>query len=139
MQRWSLTMDKLIDHAARWHGTTAIASRSADGAMMTADWASVREDARPVTAALTAHGISYGDRVAPLAMNGSRHLAAWFGIMNMGAVCHTLNPRLSDEQLRYVVNHAADRMIVADRAFLPTLERIRADCPTVERIIWLDG
>ncbi|WP_066816345.1 long-chain-fatty-acid--CoA ligase [Sphingomonas mali] len=138
MQHWFLTMDKLVDHAARWHGAVEIVSRTADGAMITTDWRSVREEARRVTRALVAHGIIQGDRVATLAMNGGRHLAAWFGIMNMGAVCHTLNPRLSDEQLRYVINHAADRMIVADRAFRPALDRVRADCPTVERVIWLD-
>src|SRR5687768_13655410 len=98
MQHWSLTMDKIVDHAAKWQGAVEIISRTAGGECERTDWAALREEARRVTGALVAHGVMPGDRIATLAMNGGRHLAAWFGIMNMGAVCHTLNPRLSDEQ-----------------------------------------
>ena len=138
MQHWSLTLDKLVDHAARWHGSVEIVSRTASGDTHSTNWTSVRAEARRVSAALAAHGVTQGDRVATLAMNGGRHLAAWFGIMNIGAVCHTLNPRLSDEQLRYVIDHAGDRMIFADSAFRSALERVRPDCPSVERVMWID-
>lgn len=139
MQHWTLTLDKIADHAARWHGDIEIVSRSAGGEYQRTGWAMLREDARRATVALAAQGVVAGDRVATLAMNGGRHLAAWFGIMNMGAICHTLNPRLSDEQLIYVINHAGDRLILADYGFRDVLERVKAQCPGVERIIWFDG
>ena len=139
MQHWPLTMDRIVDHAARWHGAVDIVSRTPAGARERTDWAALRDDARRATVALAAHGVKPGDRVATLAMNSGRHLAAWFGIMNMGAVCHTLNPRLSDEQLAYVINHAADRIILADRSFRDAIERARPHCPGVEGVIWFDG
>jgi fatty-acyl-CoA synthase len=139
MQHWSLTMDRILDHAGRWHGPVQIVSRRADGEREVTTWAELREAARRATNALARQGVERGDRIATLAMNGSRHLAAWFGIMNMGAVCHTLNPRLSDEQLAYVINHAGDRIVLADRSFSDVIERVRARCPCVERVVWLDG
>jgi len=139
MQHWSLTMDKIVDHAARWHGATEIVSRTNRGVVNRTDWAALRDEARRATNMLIAHGVRPGDRVATLAMNGSRHLAAWFGIMNMGAVCHTLNPRLSDEQLRYVIDHAGDRIVLADVAFRDLLERVLAHCPAVEGVMWFDS
>lgn len=139
MQRWSLTVDKFIDHAARWHGGTEIVSRTAAGAIVRTDWAALRMDAARLTGALFEWGISPGDRVATLAMNGAPHLAAWFGIMGMGAVCHTLNPRLSEEQLVYIINHAEDRAVLADREFSPLLDRLRARCPSIQNVVLFDG
>ncbi|WP_228275159.1 long-chain fatty acid--CoA ligase [Stakelama tenebrarum] len=135
---WSLTMDKLIDHAARWHGSAEIVARDVEDMRRRTDWAALRDQARRATNALRGHGVVPGDRLATFAMNGDRHLAAWFGIMNMGAICHTLNPRLSDEQLAYVVNHAGDRIILADSAFRDVITRVRPHCPCVERVLWFD-
>jgi len=70
-------------------------------------------------------------------MNVSRHVEAWFGIMGIGAVCHTLNPRLFEEQLVYIVNHARDRWLLADPQFAPIVARLRAQCPTLERVVYL--
>ncbi len=136
---WSLTMDKLADHAARWHGSVEIVSRGVEDTRRRTDWAAIRDQARRATNALRAHGVVPGDRIATFAMNSDRHLVAWFGIMNMGAICHTLNPRLSDDQLAYVINHAGDRMILADSAFRDVIARVRPHCPTVERVLWFDG
>ena len=82
-------------------------------------YASLFVDAKRLSNALLAHGIGRGDRVATLAMNGVEHMAAWYAISGIGAVCHTLNPRLFDEQLIYIVNHANDRIILADNCFGP--------------------
>jgi len=139
MQDWSLTIDKLVEHASRWHGEVEIVSRNRHGDHIRSSWGALRREAQQASAALAAHGIKRGDRVATLAMNGANHLAAWFGIMNMGAVCHTLNPRLSDDQLAYVINDAGDRIIFADRAFEEVLARVLVRCPSAERIVWLDG
>src|ERR1700748_812114 len=78
-----------------------------------------------------------GDRVAPLAWNSGRHMEAWYGIMGIGAVCHTLNPRLFADQLCYIINHAEDRIIFTDLTFLPTLMEHRAKMPTVEHFVVL--
>jgi fatty-acyl-CoA synthase len=79
--------------------------------------------------ALKAHGIAHGDRVATLAWNGYRHFELYYAISGSGAVCHTINPRLSDEQLVYIVNHAADRMIFVDTTFVPVLEAVQDQLP----------
>ena len=78
-----------------------------------------------------------GDRVATLAWNSARHIEAWYAAMGIGAVCHTLNPRLFADQLCYIINHAADRIIFTDLTFLPILLEHRDRMPTVERIIVL--
>jgi len=137
MQDWSLTVDKLIDRAAAWHGDREVVSREADGSLSRTSYAEVRLRAKQVTAALQAQGIALGDRVATLAFNGARHLEAWYGIMGMGAVCHTLNPRLFPEQIAWIVNHAGDRLILADPICAPVLKAVLPLCPTVEGVIWL--
>jgi fatty-acyl-CoA synthase len=88
---------------------------------------------------MLAGGIAPGDRVATLAMNSGSHVEVWYGICGIGAVCHTLNPRLTDEQLRYIINHAADRWVLTDAAFLPALARVLPGCPSVERVVVLDA
>lgn len=79
--------------------------------------------------ALAAQGITLGDRVATLAWNGYRHFELYYAISGMGAVCHTINPRLSAEQLIYIVNHAEDRLIFVDTTFVPVLEAVRDQLP----------
>ncbi|MBW8296359.1 MAG: long-chain fatty acid--CoA ligase [Sphingopyxis sp.] len=138
MQSWSLTTDKFIDHAARWHGHIPVVSRNHEGQVSGTTWQHIRSDAARLSNALAARGIRPGDRVATLAMNGAEHVAAWFGIMGMGAICHTLNPRFSDEQLVYIINHATDRIIFADRQFVPLIERLRAACSSIEQVVVLD-
>ena len=138
MQSWSLTLDKLIEHAARWNGGREIVSRLADGELRRTTWYEVHGRARRLSAALLEEGICLGDRVATLAMNGYRHLEAWYAIMGIGAVCHTLNPRLFEDDLVYIVNHAADRWILADPLFAPLLVRILPRCPSVERVVIMD-
>ncbi|HUO96259.1 MAG TPA: long-chain fatty acid--CoA ligase [Steroidobacteraceae bacterium] len=139
MQPWRLTVDRFITHAARWHGSTEVVERGADGGIRRTTYAAIERRARQVSAALEAGGVRHGTRVATLAMNGIRHVEAWFGIMGLGAVCHTLNPRLFDEQLVYIVNHARDRWLLADPQFAPLVERLRPRCPTLERIVYLSG
>jgi acyl-CoA synthetase (AMP-forming)/AMP-acid ligase II len=138
MQHWSLSIDKIIDHAARWHGATEIVSRTGSDKIERLDYMAIKSSACRLTNALLEHGIMEGDRVATLAMNGGAHLAAWFGIMGMGAVCHTLNPRLSDDQLIYIINHAEDRIILADPGFAVQIERLRSSCATIEKVVYFD-
>ena len=84
-------------------------------------------------------GCSKGDRIATLAMNHGHHLVSWYGSAGMGGVLHTVNPRLFDEQLVYIINHAEDRVLLFDAMFLPIVERLRSQLPTVEHFILFDA
>ena len=135
MQNWPLTVDKLLDHAKQWHPNREIVSRSVEGPIVRTNYAQIHDRSKRMSNALLGMGIKTGDRVATLAWNSARHIEVWYGIMGIGAVCHTLNPRLFPEQLVYIINHAEDRVIFTDLTFLPILEGIIGQCPTVERIV----
>src|SRR3546814_14594664 len=80
-----------------------------------------------------------GDRMATLASTHGHHLVSWDGTAGMGGVLHTVNPRLFDEQLVYIVNHAEDRVLLFDAMFLPIVERLRPQLPTVEHFVLFDA
>ncbi len=135
MQDWPLTVDKILDHAKAWHGDREIVTRSVEGPIVRTTWAEAHIRAKRLSNALEGLGIQVGDRVATLAWNTGRHLEVWYAIMGMGAVCHTLNPRLFAEQLCYIVNHAEDRIIFTDLSFVAILAENRASMPSVEHIV----
>jgi fatty-acyl-CoA synthase len=137
MQDWPLTVDKVLDHAKAWHGDREVVSRSVEGPIVRTTYAAIHERAHRLSNALKAMGIKQGDRVATLAWNTGRHIEAWYGIMGIGAVCHTLNPRLFADQLVYIINHAEDRIIFTDLTFVPILKGIADKIPTVEHIVVL--
>jgi fatty-acyl-CoA synthase len=137
MQDWPLTVDRIIDHAKSWHGDREVVSRSVEGAIVRTTYADIHGRAKRVSNVLTGLGVKTGDRAATLAWNTARHIEAWYGIMGMGAVCHTLNPRLFAEQLVYIINHAEDRVIFTDLTFTPILASIRDQIPTVKQIVVL--
>jgi hypothetical protein len=138
MQHWPLRITRLIDHAAREHGTREIVSRYASGEMERSNWAGIARDARRLANALERLGIKRGDRVATLAMNHGRHLVSWYGVIGMGGILHTVNPRLFDDQLAYIINHAEDRVLFYDAAFGPIVERLKPQLQTVEHFICFD-
>ena len=135
MQDGHLTVDKILDHAAQWHANREIVTRSVEGPIVRTTYSQIHERAKRMSNALKDLGIKKGDRVATLAWNSGRHMEAWYAIMGIGAVCHTLNPRLFPEQIAWIVNHAEDRIIFADLTFLPILDKMLAHCKTVERVI----
>lgn len=135
MQDWPLTVDKILDHAKNWHGHREVVTRSVEGPIVRTTYAEIFARAKRVTGVLKGWDIKVGDRVATLAWNTSRHMEVWYGIMGMGAVCHTLNPRLFPEQLIYIINHAEDKIIFVDQTFIPLLEAILPHCPTVKRVV----
>ena len=139
MQDWPLTVDRILDHAASWHGDREIVSRSVEGPIVRTTYGEVHKRAKRVSNVLKALGVVQGDRVATLAWNTARHLETWYGIMGIGAVCHTLNPRLFAEQLVYIINHAEDKVLFTDMTFLPILNQIRSQIPTVKHIIVFAG
>ncbi len=138
MQDFELRVSTLIDHAAREHGTREIVTRWADGSETRTDWAGVHRDARRLAQALERIGVKPGDRVATLAMNHARHLVAWYGVTGMGGIIHTINPRLFDEHLAFIANHAGDRVLLYDRAFAPIVERLKPQWTTIEHYVCFD-
>ncbi|RDJ93563.1 hypothetical protein B4Q13_21070, partial [Lacticaseibacillus rhamnosus] len=94
MQDWPLTVDKFLEHAGKWHAKREIVTRSVEGPIVRTTWGEIETRARRMTTALKGLGVQPGDRIATLAWNSGRHIEAWYAIMGMGAVCHTLNPRL---------------------------------------------
>ena len=137
MQDWPLTVDRIIDHARNWHGSREVVTRSVEGPIVRTTYAGIHGRARRVSNALLGWGVQPGDRIATLAWNTANHIETWYGVMGVGAVCHTLNPRLFPEQLIYIINHAEDRMIFVDLTFVPLLDAILPHCPTVEKVIIL--
>jgi fatty-acyl-CoA synthase len=135
MQDWPLLIHRIIDHAATVHGGRKIVSRSVEGPMHTTDYRTLRGRALQVAQRLERDGIRGGDRVATLAWNTWRHLEAWYGIVGLGAVYHTVNPRLFPDQIAWIVNHAADRVLMTDLTFVPLLESLSARLPSIERYV----
>lgn len=132
MQDWPLRVMRILDHAEREHGEREIVSRWADGSQTRTNYREVARDSRRLANALEAAGIGRGDRVATLAMNHSRHMVAWYGTVGMGGVVHTVNPRLFEEQLVYIINHAGDRVLFYDHVFAPLVERLKPQLRSVE-------
>ncbi len=139
MQSQPLLVTSLIDHAAREHAGREIVSRWADGSVTRSTWGEIGHDARRFAAAMVKLGMTKGDRIATLAMNHGHHLVSWYGSAGIGGVLHTVNPRLFDEQLVYIINHAEDRVLLFDAMFLPIVERLRDQLPTVEHFILFDA
>jgi fatty-acyl-CoA synthase len=137
MQGWPLTVDRILEHAKSWHGDREVVSRSVEGPIVRTTYAQIFERAKRLSNALLAMGVAPGDRVATLAWNTGRHIEAWYGIMGIGAVCHTLNPRLFAEQLCYIINHAEDKIIFTDLTFVPILKEHRDKMPTVKHFVVL--
>ena len=135
MQDWPLTVDKILDHAKNWHGHREVVTRSVEGPIVRTSYAEIHARAKRVSSVLKDWDVKVGDRVATLAWNTGRHMEVWYGIMGVGAVCHTLNPRLFPEQLIYIINHAEDRILFVDLTFIPLLDAILPHCPTVERVV----
>jgi fatty-acyl-CoA synthase len=137
MQDWSLLSHRVIDHAAICHAKRQVVSRSVEGPIHTTTYAQLRARALKVAQRLERDGIRLGDRVATLAWNTWRHLEAWYGIGGIGAIYHTVNPRLFPEQIAWIINHAEDRVMMTDLTFVPLLEKLADKLPTIERYVIL--
>ncbi|OPF96025.1 fatty-acid--CoA ligase [Rhodopseudomonas palustris] len=137
MQDWPLLCHRIIEHAARIHGNQEVVTRSVEGPIVRTTYAQIHQRALKVSQMLDRAGIKLGDRVATIAWNTARHLECWYGIMGIGAICHTVNPRLFPDQIAWIVNHAQDRVMITDLTFIPVLEKIADQIPSVERFVVL--
>ena len=137
MQQQPLLISSLITHAQRHHGQTEIVSRRVEGDIHRTTWAKVGQRAAQVAHALDDWQVPQGARVGTLAWNGYRHLELYFGVSGSGRVLHTLNPRLHPDQLTWIVNHAEDTVLAFDTSFLPLVQKVHAQCPTVRHWVAL--
>lgn len=137
MQEWPLLCHKILDHAARQHGNREVVSRSVEGPIVRTTYGAIRKRSLQLAQRLDREGYRTGDRIATLAWNTARHLEAWYGIMGIGAVYHTLNPRLFPDQILWIMNHAEDRALFVDLTFLPLVEKIAPAVKSLRQVIVL--
>ena len=133
-----LLVSSILDHAAARYGTVEMVSCTADAPAHRTTYATLCQRAKQLAGALRDRlGVRQGERIATLAWNDHRHFELYYGIAGIGAVCHTINPRLFPDQIAYIVNHAEDRFLFTDPMFLPLLEQLAPQLTTLERIVVL--
>ncbi|MFU8833932.1 long-chain fatty acid--CoA ligase [Roseovarius autotrophicus] len=137
MMHRPLRIIDILRHAAEAHGDEGIVSARVEGDLHRQSYAQTLARAAGLAHALTALGMRTGDRVATLAWNGHRHVEMYYAISGMGAVCHTINPRLSREQLLYIIHHAGDRLLFLDLTFIPLIESLLSNLPEGLRFVIL--
>jgi fatty-acyl-CoA synthase len=137
MQDYSLTIPTLLEHAAANHANTEIVARLLDGSLHRYNYGEMASRARQAANALQRLGVRYGDVVGTLAWNHHWHMECFYAIPGIGAVCHTVNPRLFEEQIVYIINHANDRMLMVDQDFVGLVEGIADQLPNIEQYIIL--
>ena len=124
MQDRPLLISSLIEHAQAFHPNGEIVSRTVEGPIHRCTYSDIHRRSKQVANALTALGVKTGDRIATLAWNGYRHMELYYGVSGMGAVLHTVNPRLFPEQVVYIANHAEDQYLFFDLTFAPLIEKL---------------
>ena len=135
MMSQPLLISGLLVHAARHHADTEIVSRRTEGDIHRYTYADCHTRAKQVAQMLDRLKIEPSARIGTFAWNGYRHLEIYYGSSGSARVCHTINPRLFADQLRYIINHAQDQVVFFDTSFLPLIEALHAHCPTVKHWI----
>ena len=132
-----LLVSSLIEYAGRNHSSTDVIATDSSGAVHRSNWSEIRLRAHRVSSALVQEGISEGDRVATIAWNDHRHLEVYYGVTGLGSVLHTINPRLREQQIVWIMKHANDQIVFVDPDFLPLVESIASDVPSVRKWVVL--
>ncbi|MEX1663348.1 long-chain fatty acid--CoA ligase [Thioclava sp. 15-R06ZXC-3] len=135
MMHMPLLISALATHAERYHADAEVISVDIAGEIRRSNWGTVMGHARQLASALERRGLTLGDRCATLAWNNRRHLEIYFGVSGAGLVCHTLNPRLSPQQMTYIINDAKDRVLFVDRTFLPLVVALRDQLTSLKSIV----
>ncbi len=135
MMEKPLLISSLIQHAAEMHADREIVSRTVEGPIHRYTYAESHQRAKRLANTLGALGVNSGDRVATIAWNGFRHYEIYFATSGIGAICHTINPRLPAEQLAYIIGHAEDAYVFVDLNLLPLLEGIADRLASVKGIV----
>lgn len=136
MQDYALTVDRFLDHGAKWHGRKAVVTGGETGEGI--GYAALRDRANRLSGALLDLGLEPGDRIATLAWNTQHHLEVWYGAMGVGLTCHTLNPRLTAAHLAAMITEVGDRVLAVGAGLVTLARELAAVCPSLERLILLD-
>ena len=132
-----LLISSLIDYAGRNHSSTEVVATDSSGAVHRSNWGEIRSRSMQLASALLQQGIRPGDRVATIAWNDHRHLELYYSITGIGSVLHTVNPRLREQQIAWILNHAEDQIVFIDPDFLPIAEAIDSEAPSVRQWVVL--
>jgi len=135
MQSYALTVDKFLDHAAKWWGDREIVTAGTSRI----GYAALRTRSNRLSGALATLGLRFGDRIGTLAWNTQHHLEMYYGAMGAGFVCHTLNPRLTVAHLAAMVNEAQDRVLAVGAGLADLAHELAVHCPSIEAVVLLDG
>jgi acyl-CoA synthetase (AMP-forming)/AMP-acid ligase II len=138
VQDFPLTLNRFIEHAARWHPQAGVVTARGDGGTSRVTYEELLTRSRRLSAGLRELGIRHGDRVATLAWNTQAHVEAWYGIAGIGAVVHTLNPRLAVETLAAMVRQGGCRLLIVSASLASTAVELVQLAPSVERLILID-
>jgi len=138
MQSFALTLDKLLEHAAKWHPRAEVVTGREDGRVDRTTYSDLYRRSHKVSVVLESFGVRRGDHVATLAWNTQAHVETWYAIMGMGAVCHTLNPRLIHGQLAAMVVQSGARVLVVSRDLVALAREIAEAAPSIEHLLLID-
>jgi fatty-acyl-CoA synthase len=138
MQSYGLTVDKFLDHAAKWFHDHQVVEAGEGRVRARIGYGALRERSNRMSGALLALGMATGDRVATLAWNTQHHLEIYYAAMGVGLVCHTLNPRLTRAHLTAMIDEAEDRVLAVSADLLPLALELVPHCSTIEHVVVLD-
>ena len=139
MMKHELMISDLIEHAGKVHRNREIFSRETNGKDYTYTWADCAKRVRKLANAMKAAGIKKGDRVATIAWNNYRHIEIYYAVSGIGAIVHTINPRLDPKQIAWMIGHAEDTWLMFDTTFGPIVEGISKFCPSIKKWVALCG
>ena len=139
IQSFPLTLDTIVDHAAKWHPEAEVVTAREGRENARVSYADLRDRARKVSSVLRGFGVTAGQRVATLAWNTQAHVESWYAIMGMGAVCHTLNPRLTAVQLAWMLDQSGARIIIVSADLAKLALEVADHATGVERLLVIDG
>lgn len=139
MQPQPLLLSSIITHAARHHGGGEVVSQLADGSLHRSTYAEVERRARRLTRVLQDMGVQPGDRVATLAWSSGRHLELFYAVSGMGAVCHTVNPRLAPDDIAAIMRDAAGCVLFAEAEFAGLVAGLLPRMPSLRAVVVLCG
>jgi fatty-acyl-CoA synthase len=135
MQKKQINLIEILQHAATWSGDVEVVTNSVEGGIHRIGYAELYDRTCRLANSLNRLGINAGDRIGTMAWNTWRHLECWYGLSGIGAICHTLNPRLFPDQIEYIVNHAQNRYIFVDTSFVSVIANVLDKLPLLEGLI----
>lgn len=139
IQNFPLTLNKILEHAARWHPDAEVVTAQGGLTKNRTGYAALKDRAVGISSFLEGFGVSQGHHVATLAWNTGDHVSAWYAIMGIGAVCHTLNPRLTAKQLADMIMQSEAKILIASADLQPLATKIASRAECLRHILVIDG